>query len=94
MRVEIEGTTPYKLIEAITAAVVAELRPMIEASTEPMLVDGDRMAELVGISRPNLDRLRAAGIVPSVSVGRRRLYRPDAVVAALETQAAGGADHV
>ncbi|TWU42936.1 Helix-turn-helix domain protein [Novipirellula aureliae] len=67
----------------IVADVVAAIRPMIE-SRHTLLVDGDRLAELLGVSRPTIDRLRADSVIPSVLIGRRRLYNPDAVLAALE----------
>ncbi|EMI52571.1 hypothetical protein RSSM_06004 [Rhodopirellula sallentina SM41] len=63
---------------------------MIEQSRDPMLVPPDEMARLAGISRPHLDRLRAAGKIPSILVGRARRYEPSKVIEAL---AAGGADH-
>ncbi|KLU05707.1 hypothetical protein RISK_002339 [Rhodopirellula islandica] len=91
---EIASTTPDELADRVTNSVVEQLRHLIQESSNPILVDSDEMARLASISRPTLDRLRSAQVVPSVLVGRRRLYRPDAVVAALEAQAAGGADHV
>lgn len=94
MRVEIDGTTPDELAEAITAAVVAELRPLIEASAEPLLVNGDEMARLLGISRPHLDRLRAAGVISSIPLGRNRRYDPKVTLGEVKRQAAGGASDV
>lgn len=49
----------------------------------PQAVEGEEMASIAGISRTSLDRLRKAGKVPSAKVGTRRLYDPDAVMAAL-----------
>lgn len=91
----LQGVSVDELTAHITAAVMAELRPALTESTGPMLVDGDRMAELLGVSRPHVDRLRAAGTIPSVMIGRRRLYRPDAVIDALEkaTNEKGGAEN-
>jgi len=77
---------------AIVRDVVDALRPMIESSTE-LLVDGDRMAEIIGMSRPTVDRMRAAGIIPSVLCGRCRRYDPVAVVDALGKHRCGGANH-
>ncbi|MCR9293900.1 MAG: DNA-binding protein [bacterium] len=77
--------------DTIVTAVVDALRPMIEARTE-LLVDGDRLAEMIGMSRPTVDRLRAAGIIPSVLSGRCRRYDPAAVIDALRKHSCGGAD--
>ncbi|TWU24899.1 Helix-turn-helix domain protein [Novipirellula galeiformis] len=77
---------------AIVADVVAAMRPLLSESHEPRLVDGDRMADLLGVSRPTVDRLRAAGEIPSVLLGRRRLYQPAAVVAALAAANENGSD--
>ncbi|WP_372717245.1 helix-turn-helix domain-containing protein [Novipirellula sp.] len=71
---------------AIVADLVAAMRPLLAEAQEPRLVDGDRMAKLVGVSRPMIDRLRARDVIPSVMVGRCRRYRPDAVIDALESQ--------
>jgi excisionase family DNA binding protein len=73
----------HDLIREITAEVVAAMRPVLADSFPPLLVDGDRMASLLSVSRPTIDRMRADGVIPSVLIGRRRLYQPDAVVAAL-----------
>ena len=54
------------------------------------LVDGVRMAKLLGdISPQSLDRLRKAGTVPAVCIGRLVRYRPESVIAALEQASAG-----
>lgn|GEM_PF-1218816 len=53
-----------------------------------VLVDSPEMAKRLGISQPTLDRLRAAGTVPCIRIGRRVQYSPDAVIAALQA-----ADH-
>ncbi|SMP41618.1 DNA binding domain-containing protein, excisionase family [Neorhodopirellula lusitana] len=79
-----EGIEPDQLSECIARAVVDALKPILAESSRPLLVDSDEMARLAGISRPHLDRMRADGRIPSVLIGRRRLYRPDAVIAALE----------
>jgi len=70
--------------EAIISGVVARIEPMLNA--RPALVPTDTMSAIAGISPATLDRLRRAGIVPSVQIGNRRLYRPEAVIAALEAR--------
>ena len=79
----LDGLSRDELIRETVAAVVEALRPMLEQQPEPMLVDGDRMAEMLSISRSNIDRLRASSQIPSVMVGKRRLYEPQKVIDAL-----------
>ncbi|WP_372718884.1 helix-turn-helix transcriptional regulator [Novipirellula sp.] len=79
----IESVDIDELIAAITAAVLAALMPLLSESSEPRLVGGDAMADLLGVSRPTVDRARAAGEIPSIMIGSRRLYQPEAVIAAL-----------
>ena len=53
------------------------------------LVDGPEMAKLLGdISPQSVDRLRKAGTVPAVNIGRLVRYRPESVIAALERASA------
>ncbi|QDS94892.1 hypothetical protein FF011L_36740 [Roseimaritima multifibrata] len=69
--------------DAIAQSVTEALRPLIE-SRQTLLVDGDRMAKMLSISRPHLDKLRAAGAIPSLLLGHSRRYDPAAVMAAIE----------
>jgi len=78
------------LIRDTAAAVVAAIRPHLP--TTALLVDGDGLASLLGVSRQTIDLMRSAGTIPSVTLGRRRLYRPDAVIAALSANEKGAAD--
>ena len=70
-------------IDALASAIVAKL-PTPEPIDAPLLVDGNRLAELLSISRPTVDRLVRDDRVPSIMIGTRRLYRPDDVIKALE----------
>ncbi len=79
----LRDTDAVEFREAIVADVLAALRPLLAESAAPRLIDGDAMAAMLSISRPTLDRMRASGSIPSVSIGRRRLYCPDSVVAAI-----------
>lgn len=81
----LRDTAPETLAAAVAEMVLDRLRPMLSETTEPRLVDRFRMAELLSISVPMLDRLTAAGDVPSIRLGTRRLYAPAAVIAALES---------
>jgi excisionase family DNA binding protein len=76
----IRAIDPEQLRADITAEVVKALKPLLADSQEPRLVDGDRMAELAGVSRPTIDRAVRDGIIPSLRIGRRRLFEPRAVI--------------
>ncbi len=67
-------------------SVAKEIRRALAEQSPPLLVDADEMSRLAGVSRATIDRLRSNGVIPSVLVARRRLYRPEAVIAALEAQ--------
>ncbi|TWU33886.1 helix-turn-helix domain-containing protein [Novipirellula artificiosorum] len=82
----LQDIDPDEFRRAIVSDVMRQLGSLLHESSEPRLVDGDRLAELLGVSRCSVDRLRADGKIPSVMIGRRRLYRPDAAIAALETR--------
>jgi excisionase family DNA binding protein len=71
-----------KLADAIVGRIADQIRP--EPIDQQLLVDGNRLAELLSISRPTVDRWVRDGRIPSILVKRRRLFRPDAVVKALE----------
>lgn len=89
--VSITATVTEADRRAIASEVIDALRPML--TPRPRLVDADTMAAMVSLSRPTIDRLRAAGVIPSVGKGRTRRFDPDAVVAALAKNKAGAADH-
>lgn len=90
----IESIDADALVACVAAAVVALMIPELGRSTAPMLVDRDEMARLASVSPQMIDKLRSAGTIPSVMAGRRRLYRPDAVIDALaSTNEKGGAAH-
>ena len=68
---------------AIVRDVVDALRPLLEA--RPKLVDVEVLALQLGLSIATLDRLRRSGKIPSLKLGSRRLYDPEAVLIALQT---------
>lgn len=88
----LQGITLDDLVDAISSEVMSRLEPALAKSAAPMLVDGDEMARLASVSRPTIDRLRAADEIPSIPAGRRRLYDPAAVIAALCAQEKRAAD--
>ena len=67
----------------IASDVVQAIKPILTEVNEPRLVDGDRMAELLSVSRPTLDRAVKQNLIPSVRIGRRRLFEPRKVIDAL-----------
>lgn len=79
----------------ITADVVSGLRSVLAEISEPRLVDRPRMAELLSISVPSLDILVREKRVPSVLLGARRLFRPQAVIDSItpEAKKRGGGAH-
>lgn len=74
---------PEQLRAEIVSEVINALRPLLAEASEPRLVDGYRMAELASVSRPTIDRAVRDGLIPSVLMGRRRLFEPRKVIDAL-----------
>ncbi|TWU51141.1 excisionase family DNA-binding protein [Rubripirellula reticaptiva] len=81
----IRDTNRDELIRDTAEAVAKLLRSENASEAMPMLVDGDEMARLAGISRPTIDRAVRSGLIPSIMVGRARRFRPAAVITALES---------
>jgi len=76
---------PEEFRRQLTNDVVSRLTPLINTPQQPLLVDRIEMAKLLSISSGKLDDLVAEDAVPSVKVGTRRLFSPDAVVNAITT---------
>jgi len=75
------------LVDRIADAVAARLAEQsAQTQSTDEVVDEPAMAERLGVSQPTLQRLRAAGDVPHVRLGRRVKYRPSDVLAALSGQ--------
>jgi excisionase family DNA binding protein len=51
-----------------------------------LLVNADDLAKLISISRPTVERLVRANRIPSIRIGRRRLFDPNDVVKALKSE--------
>lgn len=83
----LENLDADELVEKIAAAVVERVRDILTEAQQPRLADRRQMAMLAGVSEPTLDRLVRAERVPSILVGSRRMFRPTAVIAALEAEA-------
>lgn len=79
----LQGIDPDELKASITAEIIEALKPLLADSNEPRLVDGGRMAELAGVSRPTIDRAVRDDIIPSVLIGRCRRFEPRKVIDAL-----------
>lgn len=82
------------IIARLADAVVDRLAVTLRQTQAPQMPDGlldePAMAERLHISQQTLQRRRKAGDVPFVSCGRRVLYRPDDVIAALKSQEQNG----
>ena len=76
---------PEEFRRQLTDDVVSRLTPLINKLQQPLLVDRIEMAKLLSISSGKLDDLVAEDAVPSVKVGTRRLFSPDAVVESITT---------
>ena len=79
----LQGIDPDELKASITAEIIEALKPLLADSNEPRLVDGGRMAELAGVSRPTIDRAVRDDTIPSVLIGRCRRFEPRKVIDAL-----------
>lgn len=75
-----------RLADAVAQRLADRLPPAPPTDTD--LVDGPEMARRLRISQSMLHRMRAAGKVPCVRIGRRVLYRFDDVIAALREEGA------
>ena len=71
---------PEELRADIIKGTIAAVRKIVNEASQPQLVDGDRMANLLGVSRPTIDRLVRDDLIPSVMVGSRRRYEPRSVI--------------
>lgn len=65
------------------ADIVSTRMESILGNRERRLVDRPAMARLANIGTATLDRLVSSNRIPSVLIGRRRLFDPDPVIAAL-----------
>lgn len=72
--------TPLDLdkLAAKIAEIVAE-----KLASRPRLVDRVELCRLLGLGESSIDRLTKRGQIPSIRAGRRVLYEPNAVIAAL-----------
>jgi len=70
------------LANAVADVIAMRIEPIL-AARQRRLVDRPTMAELANIGIATLDRLVAAKQVPSVLVGKRRLFDPDKVIDSL-----------
>lgn len=73
------------LADLIATVVVERVAKQLDANKR-RLVDREEMAALANVSVPTLDRLVAAEAVPSLRIGNRRLFDPDAFLDALAAE--------
>ena len=70
------------LANAVADVIAKRIEPLL-AARQRRLVDRPTMAGLANIGTATLDRLVATKQVPSVLVGKRRLFDPDKVIDSL-----------
>ena len=79
--------TPHEisqLAEAVAKIVADRL------ASRPLLVDRVDLAPMLGLSVPTIERRTRDGSIPCIRIGRRVLYDPQAVVAAMSRNEKGG----
>lgn len=82
----LRGISPDELKREIVAAVLKALDDREAAEAEPLLVDRVKAAQLLGIGVSTLDQLVADEALPSVAIGRRRLFDVSDCVEALKNR--------
>ena len=65
---------------------------VVDSGRPEELLDEPAMAASLGVSQQTLNRYRKQGKVPCVRLGRRVLYRPQAVLEALSETSTGEAN--
>jgi 23S rRNA (adenine2503-C2)-methyltransferase len=74
--VALQGMTPDALVRAVPGLALDEARRVVSAVHRDLSLDGPRK----GVRRVTLDRVRASGFVPSLSVARTARSRVDPFV--------------
>ncbi|WP_153559365.1 helix-turn-helix transcriptional regulator [Roseimaritima sediminicola] len=87
----LHGCDPDTLVERITAAVLDQIRPLIERRAGGLL-SREGLAEHLGVSESHVDGLTRSGEIPCIRLGRSVRYDTDAVLAALQEKNGGAAD--
>tara|TARA_R110002072_G_scaffold303108_2_gene493854 strand:+ start:15028 stop:15324 length:297 start_codon:yes stop_codon:yes gene_type:complete len=89
------GPLLKSLVDQLADAVASRLADkMSKAASTDDLVDEPTMAKQLNVSQPTLQRMRAAGEVPFVRMGRRIAYRPEQVLVALTQYQTQGSNDV
>jgi hypothetical protein len=80
-----------QLVDRVADAVVLRLGARLDIQPkQDEMVDEPTMADIAKVSAQSLQRRRKAGEIPFVQCGRRVLYRPADVIAALASKKNGG----
>ncbi|QDV56393.1 helix-turn-helix domain-containing protein [Rosistilla oblonga] len=82
----LQHVDPDQFRKDIVADVIEAIAPLLADNREPRLVDRQRMADLLNVSLPHLDCQIRDGLIPSKLIGKRRLFDPAEVIAALPTE--------
>lgn len=87
----IESVDADQLIDAIAAAVMDRLAPLLNSTangTTDRCVSRRRLTEIVPVSESTVDRMRESGM-PSIMVGSNRLFILDEVLKWMKEQTPG-----
>ena len=71
------------IAELLATKVLSRLAEQAEIASPTELVSRAKMARMISVSLPTLDRMVAKGNVPSELIGTRRLFNPRDVIAAV-----------
>lgn len=84
------------MVDVLSPADLERLAGMVadavadRLARRPLLVDRVELAPMIGLSVPTIERRTRDGSIPCVRSGRRVLYDPNAVVAAMASNKKGG----
>ncbi|WP_153559232.1 helix-turn-helix transcriptional regulator [Roseimaritima sediminicola] len=87
----LHGMDPDALTDRITAAVLDQIRPLIDRRADRLL-SRDELAEFLGMSESMVDSLVRRDAIPVIRAGRCVRFERDAVLAALANEKRGVAD--
>lgn len=78
------GITPDQLADEVARRVSQVLERAQRHVDSPLLTDRETTASLVNLSTSTLDKLVSRGVVPSITVGTKRLFDAAEVAHALK----------
>ena len=79
-----QGINADDLVQQIAERVTADDAKAMQRNSPPLLTDREETARLLNVSVSPLDKLVRDGVVPSTSVGKKRLFDPQEAADALK----------